>query len=131
MAAAMIDDTLDMADRLHHEAGFEPARARAMLRIAADFADKHLATKGDLRDTEARLRTEMREMRLGLEAKTEGVRSDLETKIEGVRTGLKLEIAELRGDIRVLYWMSGTTLAGVAALLGIAIKLALHVTRLG
>jgi hypothetical protein len=37
----------------------------------------------------------------------------------------------LRGDIRVLYWITGANLGGVAGLWGIAITVALHLMRLG
>jgi chromosome segregation ATPase len=51
--------------------------------------------------------------------------------VDGKLTSMGGQIGELRGDIRVLYWMTGTTLAGVAALLGTAITIALHIMHLG
>ena len=104
MAAAMIYDTLKLADQLEHEAGFDPARAKAMARILAENAGGNLVTREDLLATKA----------------------ELEAAIHSARSELRSELAELRGDIRVLYWMTGTTLAGVATLLGVAITIALH-----
>ena len=77
------------------------------------------------------LREEIHGVRDSLREEIHGVRDGLREEIHGVRDSLKGEIQEMRGDIRVLYWMSGTTLAGVAALLSIAITVALHVMRLG
>jgi hypothetical protein len=102
MATAMIYDTLKLAEQLEHEAGFDAARARAMARILAENTGGNLATREDIRD--------------------------LATKSEllAAKGELRAEIQDLRGDIRVLYWITGTTLAGVTGLLGIAVTLALH-----
>lgn len=105
MATAMIYDTLKLAEQLEHEAGFDAPRARAMARIFAENASGNLATREDLL----------------------ALREDLLGKIGG----LEGKIGGLQGDIRVLYWMTGTTLAGVATLLGTAITIALHVVHLG
>ncbi len=44
---------------------------------------------------------------------------------------LRNEVHDVRGDIRVLYWMTGTAIAGITGILGIAITMALHVMHLG
>jgi hypothetical protein len=54
----------------------------------------------------------------------------IDAKVGGLDAKIDAKTGALRGDIRVLYWMTGTTLAGVAALLGIAITIALHIMRL-
>lgn len=105
MATAMIYDTLKLAEQLEREAGFDAARAKAMARILAENAGGNLASREDLLVTKGELQAAIRAM---------------DGKIGG-----------LRGDIRVLYWMTGTTLAGVAALLGTAITIALHLMHLG
>jgi hypothetical protein len=43
---------------------------------------------------------------------------------------LEAAIQAVEGKVRVLYWMTGTTLAGVATLLGMAVSIALHVVHL-
>jgi hypothetical protein len=102
MAIAMIYDTLKLAEQLEQEAGFDAQRARAMARILAENTGGNVATREDLRD--------------------------LATK--GDLQAVKEQIQDIRGDIRVLYWMTGTTLAGVAAILSLAVTLALHVMHL-
>lgn len=105
MAAAMIYDTLKLAEQLEREAGFDAARARAIAHILAENSGGNLATREDLLVT----------------------KGELEAAIQAVDT----RVSGLRSDMRVLYWMVGTTLAGVATLLGTAITVALHVMRLG
>lgn len=108
MATAMIYDTLKLAEQLEHEAGFETARAKAIARILAENSAGNLATREDILLSKAELRAEIQDVR---------------DEVRGVRD-------ELRGHIRVLYWMTGTSITGVAAILGIAITIALHVMRL-
>jgi len=107
MATAMIYDTLKLAEQLEREAGFDAARARAMARILAENAGGNLATREDLHGLDERV-------------------GRLDERIGR----LDEKVGALRGDIRVLYWMTGTTLAGVATLLGGAITVALHFMHL-
>ena len=107
MATTMIYDTLKLAEQLEHEAGFDAQRAKAMARILAENTGGNVATREDLKDLVTRL------------------------DLQAVREELRVDIQDIRGDIRVLYWMTGTTLAGVAAILGIAVTLALHLMHLG
>ena len=160
MAAAMIYDTLKLAEQLEHEAGFDSARAKAMARILAENSGGNLATredllgfKGELREeilafkgefreellaVKGELRAEMHALRSELQGEMHALRSELQGEIHALRSELQGEIHAVRSDlgamdgkIRVLYWMTGTTLAGVATLLGTAIAIALHIMRLG
>lgn len=114
MATTMIHDTLKLAEQLEHEAGFDAQRAKAMARILAENTGGNLATREDLKDlaTKEDLRIEVRATRKEIQE-------------------IRIDMQDIRGDIRVLYWMSGTTLAGVAAILSLAVTLALHVMHLG
>ncbi|MDE2050579.1 MAG: hypothetical protein KGJ72_06130 [Gammaproteobacteria bacterium] len=123
MATAMIYDTLKLSEQLEHEAGFDAARAKAMARIFAENAAGNLATREDL----LLIREDLLVTKGELEAAIQGARSGLDANI----VGLDGKIVELKGDVRVLYWMTGTTLAGMASLLGIAITIALHLMHLG
>lgn len=105
----MIYDTLKLAEQLEHEAGLDAPRARAMARIFAENASGNLATREDL----LALREEILVVKGQLEAAIQAVRSEVSTKIG------------------VLYWMAGTTLAGLATLLGADITIALHAMHLG
>ncbi|HKS68977.1 MAG TPA: hypothetical protein VJQ45_01055 [Ktedonobacterales bacterium] len=116
MATAMIYDTLKLAEQLEHEAGFDASRARAMARILAENAGGNLVTREDLLIAKREL-----------ESAIQGVRSDLQATV----VALDGKVGALQSDVRVLYWISGTTLAGVTALLGTAITIALHLMRLG
>lgn len=116
MATAMIYDTLKLAEQLEREAGFDAARAKAMARILAENAGGNLATREDILVCKGELQAEI-----------QGVRNE----IQAVRAEARIDFQDVRGDIRVLYWISGTTLAGVTGLLGIAITIALHVMHLG
>ncbi|HEV2271418.1 MAG TPA: hypothetical protein VGR92_18345 [Steroidobacteraceae bacterium] len=138
MATAMIYDTLKLAEQLEHEAGFDSARAKAMARIMADNSGGNLATredlllvKGDLREEILALRAEMHGLISELRAEMHASISELRSEMHALRSDLDAKISALDGKIRVLYWMTGTTLAGVAALLGTAIAIALHIMRLG
>ncbi len=125
MATAMIYDTLKLAEQLEHEAGFDASRARAMARILAENTGGNVATQEDLKELVAKMATKEELL---------AAKGELRTEIQGVRNevqGLRVEMQDVRGDIRVLYWMTGTTLAGVAGILGIAITMALHVMHLG
>ena len=157
MATAMVYDTLKLAEQLEHEAGFDAARARAMARILAENAGGNLVTREDLLLTKGELEAAIQAVRSDLGAKfgelevkigglnlkiggldgkvgaLEGRVGALEGRVgalEGRVGGLEGTVGGLRGDIRVLYWMTGTTLAGVATLLGIVISIALHVVHL-
>ena len=116
MATAMVYDTLKLAEQLEHEAGFDAARAKAMARILAENASGNLVTREDLLATQG-----------DLGAAIQGTREDL----FAAKGELQEAIHAVRGDVRVLYWISGTTLAGVATLLSIAITIALHLMRFG
>ncbi len=119
MATAMIYDTLKLAEQLEHEAGFDAPRAKAMARILGESAGGHLATREDLLIAKSDLQAQIQDVR----DEIQGVRDEVQ--------GVQIEVQDVRGDIRVLYWIGGTTLAGVTGLLGLAITLALHVMRLG
>ena len=130
MATAMIYDTLKLAEQLEHEAGFDAPRAKAMARILAETAGGNLATREDILVTKGELRAEIQ----GVRDEIQGVRDEIQgvrNEVKDLRAEVRLEMQDVRGDIRVLYWISGTTLAGVAGLLGIAITIALHVMHLG
>ncbi len=145
MAIAMIYDTLKLAEQLEHEAGFDAARARAMARIFAENASGNVATREDLlviREdllvTKGELEAVIRATKEELEAAIRATKEELEAAIRATKEELEAAIravdgktSRLRGDMRVLYWMTGTTLAGVATLLGTAITIALHVMHLG
>src|SRR6185312_9236761 len=118
MATAMIYDTLKLAEQLEHEAGFDAARAKAMARILAENAGGNLVTREDLGGTKGELQTAIHAVRGELHA------------VQGDVQALKGDVQALKGDVQALFWMSGTTLAGVASLLGIAITIALHLMRL-
>src|SRR5215469_118212 len=114
MATAMIYDTLKLAEQLEHEAGFDAPRAKALARILAENTGGNLATREDIKELAAKGEL------LATKAELMATKAELRAEIQGVR-----------GDIRVLYWMTGTTLAGVAGILSVAITIALHVTHLG
>ena len=131
MAAAMIYDTLKLAEQLEQEVGFDSARAKAMARILAENAGGNLATREDLLVAKGDLRAEMQSIKDELRAEMQAIKDELRAEIHALRCDLDAKISALDGKIRVLYWMTGTTLAGVAALLGTAIAIAVHIMRLG
>ena len=158
MATAMIYDTLKLAEQLEHEAGFDAARARAIARILADNTGGNLVTREDLLITAGKLEGAVEAARSDLETKIGGLEGrigslqgrigglegrigGLEGRIGGLEGrigglggrigGLEGKVGEVQGDIRVLYWITGTTLAGVATLLGTAVTIALHIMHLG
>jgi hypothetical protein len=137
MAIAMIYDTLKLAEQLEHEAGFDAVRAKAMARILAENAGGNLATREDLLAVKGELQSAIQglEAKIGaldakIDAKIGALDAKIDAKIGALDAKIDAKTGALRGDIRVLYWMTGTTLAGVTALLGIAITIALHIMRL-
>jgi len=140
MATELIFDTLKLATRLEREAGIDSRLASVLSMGLADELGERLATKTDLereiRGVRTDLGAEIHALRSDLEAKTQSLRSDLgaeiqalrsdlETKTQSVRFDLSAEIQDLRAEVRVLGWMVKTTLAGVAALLAMAIPMLL------
>ena len=138
MATELIFDTLKLATRLEREAGIDSRLASVLSMGLADELGERLATKTDLereiRGVRTDLGAEIRALRSDLEAKTQSLRSDLgaeiqalrsdfEAKTQSVRFDLSAEIQDLRAEVRVLGWMVKTTLAGVAALLAMAIPM--------
>ncbi len=55
-------DTLKAARRLQDEAGFDEKQASVLVSTFAEGVTENLATKSNLKNTEARLRAEMREL---------------------------------------------------------------------
>jgi len=64
-----------------------------------------MATKGDLAEVRNALKGDLAE-----------VRNELKADVAEVRNELKADIAEVRGDITLLKWMLGITLAGIGAI---------------
>jgi len=118
MATELIFDTLKLATRLEREAGIDSRLASVLSMGLADELGERLATKADLE-------REIRGVRTDLGAEIQSLRSDLEAKTQSVRFDLSAEIQALRAEVRVLGWMVKTTLAGVAALLAMAIPMIL------
>ena len=85
---------------------------------------------GEIHTVNTSLRDEIQRVSTGLAGEIHAVNAGLRDENQRVRTGLREEIQDLRGDVRVLYWITGTTFAGVAGLLSIAIAMALHVMHL-
>jgi hypothetical protein len=147
MATAMIYDTLKLAEQLEHEAGFDAPRAKAMARILAGNTGGNLATREDIQELATATREDIQKLAIATrediqnlaiatreDIKGLATKGELQAGIQGVRNevqGLRSEVQDIRGDIRVLYWMTGTTVAGIAGILGIAITVALHVMHLG
>jgi len=114
-------NTLKFANRLK-QAGVPEAQAEVeaeMLHEALDARDQALAAlDGKFTALEGNVKHETGEMisKEDLKAAISGV----EGKISGLQTemsGVKIEIAEMRGDIKLLKWMMGFMLAGIASLL--------------
>lgn len=103
--------------------GFVPSVGYAGSRIFAENASGTVATREDL----LVIREDLLVTKGELEAVIRATKEELQAAIRAVDG----KTSRLRGDIRVLYWMTGTTLAGVATLLGTAITIALHVMHLG
>lgn len=121
-AAVMIYDTLKLAEQLEHEAGFDASQAKSMARILAENTGGNLATREDILVAKGELKAEIQGSRSALQGEIQGVRNDVQN--------LRVEMQDVRGDIRVIYWITGTTMAGVVGLLGIAITVGLHVIHL-
>jgi predicted component of type VI protein secretion system len=107
----------------------EIQRVNAGLRDQIQRVSTGLA--GEIHAVNTSLRDENQRVSTGLAGEIHAVNTSLRDEIQRVSTGLREEIQDLRGDVRVLYWITGTTFAGVAGLLSIAIAMALHVMHMG
>jgi chromosome segregation ATPase len=96
--------------------------------LAAREDIRELAAKSELMATKSELLAAREDIR-ELAAKSELMAT--KSELLAAKGELRAEIQDLRGDIRVLYWITGTTLAGVTGLMGIAITIALHFMHLG
>jgi hypothetical protein len=96
----------------------------------AQYTGGNLATREDILVTKGELTAEIQGVRNVLHDGIQDVRSELRDQIQDVRSELKAEIHDVQGHIRVLYWMTGTTLACVVGILGIAITIGLHLIHL-
>lgn len=101
--ASLIFDTLKFANRLK-AAGVDPAHAEAEACALAGVLDGNLprlATRDDLRDLATK--AEVRELATRDEV------AELRTEVRELR-------ADFEGKFRLLQWMLGVTIAGVATL---------------
>ena len=132
MATAMIYDTLKLAEQLERVAGFEATRARALARVLAENTGGNLATREDLLVFKSELQAQIQSVRSDLGEKLGSLEVKIDAldgrnrSLEGKVGSLERRTGSLEGKVAVLCWVTGTTLAGVAAILGIAITMALH-----
>ena len=110
--SAVAFDTLKFAQTLRDKAHVPQDQAEGMAEAFAEATGQQIATKSDLTETELRL-----------EARIGKVETRLDAKIGKVESRLTEVETRLSGEINLLRWMSGFTLAILSA---IALKLFLH-----
>lgn len=76
-------DTLALASALRDEAGLDQQQAEGFARVLSRALVGDMATKADLRETEARLDSKIDTVRLGLEARIAEAKADLTKTILG------------------------------------------------
>jgi hypothetical protein len=94
-----------------------------------DIQKLAIATREDIQNLAIATREDIKG--LATKGELQAEIQDLRDEVRDFKGEVRVEMQDVRGDIRVLYWISGTTLAGVAGLLSIAIAIALHLMRLG
>ena len=99
-------DTLK-ATRTLQAAGFDAAKAEALVTVFGGPVLGNVATKEDFRDLRAEfrdLRTETKAdidgLRTEFKADIDGLRTELKADIDGLRTELKAEIADVRAELK-------------------------------
>ena len=130
--------SMGLADELGERLATKTDLEREIRGVRTDLGAEIRALRSDLEAKTQSLRSdlgaEIQALRSDLEAKTQSLRSnlgaeiqalrsDFEAKTQSVRFDLSAEIQDLRAEVRVLGWMVKTTLAGVAALLAMAIPM--------
>jgi len=123
---AVAFNTYELVKNLE-KAGMSEEQAEAIstgILRAHEVAD--LATKADVREVKA----EIRESQVQSEVKISKVEASLreslaqtDAKINKLEAKLDKETSEIRGEIKLLKWMLGVTLAGVSSLIVMAISL--------
>jgi hypothetical protein len=96
---SMAIDTLKYTKALK-AAGVPAAQPKAQAEALRDTLVPELATKQDLKDTEAALRGDLTAMESVLKGDMAAMKSELRAEIVDVRTGLKAEIAGVRTDLK-------------------------------
>lgn len=116
MNMAIPFDTLKYVERLK-SAGVSEVQAKAMSEaqkeVFTESIDTTLATKSDILE----LKQEITSVRTELKQEITSVRTELKEEITSVRTELKEEISEVRSDVKLMKWMLGFLMTGMAALI--------------
>ncbi len=90
-------DTLK-ATRSLEAAGFDAAKAEALVTVLGGPVSGTAATREDVRDLRVEMRAEFRDVRTEFKAGIESCRSEFKAGIEGCRSELKAEIGQLRDE---------------------------------
>ena len=90
-------DTLK-ATRSLEAAGFDAAKAEALVTVLGGPVSGSAATREDVRDLRVEMRAEFRDVRTEFKAGIESCRSEFKAGIEGCRSELKAEIGQLRDE---------------------------------
>jgi chromosome segregation ATPase len=106
-------DTLKHTELLK-SGGLDDAAAKAITRALDEALHESVATRADLRDTEARLTGRIDK----LEGELNGRMDKLEGQLNGRMDKLEGQLWGLRGEIHILMWSIGGMFAIVLAILG-------------
>ena len=118
MAHAMRIDTLEFSKSLQ-AAGADEKLAEAIVKGITGADTSELATKDDLKNTEALLKSEIADVQASLKSEIADVQASLKSEISEVQTslesqivGVRTEIAGVKSDLK---WMKGIGAAILAA----------------
>jgi len=124
---SLADAGMDEKHAAAISAGILRAHEVADLATKADLRESQAQTKADLREEMTALRIEMRESQAQTDAKIDKVEAKLEAQIDKVEAKLEKETTEIKGEIKLLKWMLGVTLTGVGSLIVMAVGLVIKV----
>lgn len=120
--AAVTFDTHAFIKQLK-EAGFEEAQAEALSETFKKAQEAHLgelATRHDFEELKLSIRHDIEEFKLATRHDIEELKASTKLDIEELKPSTRHDLKELElridGELKLLKWMTGVTLAGVVSL---------------
>jgi len=95
----------------------------AGLATKADLRESQAQTKADLRESQAQTKADLQEVKADLKATETALRAELRESQAQTKAEIDKLEAKFDGEIKLLKWMLGVTLAGVGSLVVMAISL--------
>ena len=107
----------EIYDALRDAQGVSDDKARKAAEAVAAFEHRFVSIERKLDETRVSVERRIDDTKASLDRRIDETRTSLDRRIDDTKAELKLDIADVKGSLRVMQWMLGTLVAGVAALL--------------